>query len=128
MGRGRDTRRGRAVGSAGAAFAAMLALSVPAEADEASFESLLCRRYYDAAKYAAAFPFCRKGAEAGLSEAMFALGVVYDEGRGVPQNYGRALFWWRKAAEVGHAGAMFNLGVVYEFGPGVPRDFVRAHM
>jgi hypothetical protein len=51
-----------------------------------------------------------KGAEAGLPEAMFNLGVSLDEGRGwaVP-DYPAAADWYRRAADAGSVQAAGNL-------------------
>jgi predicted aspartyl protease len=41
----------------------------------------------------------RKAAEQGLARAQYNLGVMYDEGQGVPKNVEAALLWYRLAAE-----------------------------
>jgi hypothetical protein len=56
----------------------------------------------------------------------FNLGVMYDIGIGVPQDYKEAAKWYRKAAEHGHAVAQNNLGAMYEHGEGVPQDYKEA--
>jgi len=61
-------------------------------------------------------------AEKGDVDAMRNLGVMYLEGRGVPQDYKLAVEWFRKAAEKGEAIAMINLGAMYAEGRGVPQD------
>ena len=58
--------------------------------------------------------------------AQFNLGVMYDNGEGVPQDYVEAMKWYHKAAEQGHAGAQFNLGLMYANGNGVPQDYAKA--
>jgi TPR repeat protein len=58
--------------------------------------------------------------------AQFSLGVLYDIGHGVSQDYGQAAQWYRKAAEQGVAGAQFNLGVLYDNGRGVLQDYGQA--
>jgi len=65
-------------------------------------------------------------AERGESVAQYALGEIYAQGMGVPQNYDEALTWYRKAAEQGHAGAEFMLGRSYAKGFGVSRNKVEA--
>ena len=60
--------------------------------------------------------------EQGNADAQALLGVVYYEGRVVPQNYAAAAMWYRKAAEQGNAEAQFQLGVLYHNGEGVPQD------
>jgi TPR repeat protein len=57
-----------------------------------------------------------------------AVGVMYELGQGVAQDYAQALAWYRKAADQGNAGAQINLGDMYRDGHGVPQDYVRAHM
>ena len=69
----------------------------------------------------------RKAAEQGDATAQFNLGVIYDNGRGVPQDFKQAVAWWRKAAEQGHVDAQYNLGVRYGNGQGVPQDYQRAY-
>ena len=59
---------------------------------------------------------------------MFNLGLMYEKGQGVPQDYKTAVKWYRLAAEQGHANAQSNLGVKYAFGVGVLKDYVYAHM
>ena len=49
-------------------------------------------------------------AEQGDADAQFNLGVMYDEGEGVPQDYKEAFKWYRLAAEQGDAFAQFELG------------------
>jgi TPR repeat protein len=58
--------------------------------------------------------------------AQFNLGAMYDNGRGVRQDYDEAVKWYRLAADQGDAGAQSNLGVKYDLGRGVPQDHVEA--
>jgi TPR repeat protein len=67
-------------------------------------------------------------AEKGDASAQFSLGVLYYNGRGVPQDYAEAVNWYRLAAEQGYADAQSNLGVMYANGRGFIQDFVKAHM
>ena len=46
----------------------------------------------------------------GNAEAQYSLGVLYANGRGVPQDYVQARQWWEQAAAQGHREAPFNLG------------------
>ncbi len=61
-------------------------------------------------------------AKQGHAKAQFAMGVMYDNGLGVPQDYKEAVHWYRRAAEQGHAKAQSNLGLMYRKGQGVPQD------
>ena len=58
--------------------------------------------------------------------AQYNLGVMYENGRGVPQNDAEAVKWYRKAAEQGLASAQNNLGVMYANGEGVPQNDAEA--
>jgi hypothetical protein len=67
-------------------------------------------------------------AEQGRADAQYSLGVRYENGKGVPQDYAEAFRWYRLAAEQGNAPAQFKLGVMYGNGQGVLQDYVAAHM
>ena len=68
----------------------------------------------------------RKAAEQGDAFAQHNLGFMYENGRGVAQDYAEAMRWYRKAAGQGDADAQFNLGVMYQEGRGVKQDYVQA--
>ena len=53
---------------------------------------------------------------------------MYNNGRGVLQDYKEAVKWYTLAAEQGNATAQFNLGNMYEKGRGVIQDNAYAHM
>lgn len=69
----------------------------------------------------------RKAAEQGNADAETNLGVIYDNGHGLPQNYSQAVFWWNKAADQGAADAQYLLGTMYYLGRGVPPDAAKAY-
>jgi len=54
------------------------------------------------------------------------LGLLYDNGQGVAQDYAKAREWYEKAADKGDAGAMRNLGLLYNNGQGVAQDYAKA--
>ena len=68
----------------------------------------------------------RKKAEAGDVTAQYNLGLMYNRGQRVPQDYVEAFKWYRMAAEAGDADAQYNLGVAYDDGEGVPEDDAEA--
>ena len=68
----------------------------------------------------------RKASKQGNAEAQFNLGIMYEIGRGVTQDYAGAAKLYRDAAEQGHALAQFNLGVAYEYGRGMTQDYAEA--
>jgi TPR repeat protein len=59
-----------------------------------------------------------KSAEQGNATAQNRLGLLYNQGQGVPQNPLLAKQWFEKAAEQGDAGAQVNLGTLYLLGQG----------
>jgi TPR repeat protein len=66
-------------------------------------------------------------AEAGQPEAMYQLGMRYENGRDLPKNDAQAAVWYRKASDSGHGSAMFSLGGLYAAGRGVPKDLPEAY-
>ena len=60
-------------------------------------------------------------ANKGDPNAQYKLGIMYEEGKGVAQDYQEALKWYTNASEQGHAGAQFNLGYMYLVGKGIPQ-------
>jgi len=66
-------------------------------------------------------------ADAGDGDAQFQLGLAFERGQGVPQDFAAAAVWYRKAAEQGSVGAVNNLGVLYIKGLGVKPDYVEAY-
>jgi len=59
-----------------------------------------------------------KSAEQGNATAQNRLGLLYNQGQGVPQDPLLAKQWFEKAAEQGDAGAQVNLGTLYLLGQG----------
>ncbi|WP_197282276.1 tetratricopeptide repeat protein [Dethiosulfatarculus sandiegensis] len=51
--------------------------------------------------------------------AEYALGMIFYQGRLVPRDYSKAVFWLTKAAEKGHAAAQYWLSRCYHYGNGV---------
>jgi TPR repeat protein len=51
---------------------------------------------------------------AGNVPAQYSLGLAYEKGKGVPQDYQEAVKWYRIAAAQGYAPAEYSLGVAYE--------------
>jgi uncharacterized protein len=61
-------------------------------------------------------------AEQGDAQAQVYLGLMYENGQGVPHNEVEAVKWYRKAAEQGDASAQYNLGLTYRSGRGVRQN------
>jgi hypothetical protein len=68
----------------------------------------------------------RQAAALDHADAAFRLGALYQEGRGVEQDYARAVEWYRRAADQGNESAWFNLGHMYAKGEGVAKDAAAA--
>ena len=58
----------------------------------------------------------RKAADAGNTDAMHDIGMLYFGGLGVRQDYAEAMTWFRKAADAGNAVAMFHIATLYGSG------------
>lgn len=65
-------------------------------------------------------------AEEGDIAAQNNLGVKYDIGQGVSQDYQEAVHWYRLAAARGSADAHYNLCMAYDHGKGLPQDYQQA--
>jgi TonB family protein len=101
------------------AFAAGTAIAAPMDDGQAA---------YNAGDYQTALAMWRPLATEGNARAQNNLGVMYENGKGVPQNIPEAVKWYRLAAGQGYAGAQNNLGLIYAIGRGIKRDPLRAYM
>ena len=70
----------------------------------------------------------RRAAELGDASAQFKMALMYDRGKGLPQDYVEAVRWYRKSAEQGFAEAQYNLASMYDSGVGVPQEYAEAVM
>ena len=77
---------------------------------------------YEKGDYATALREWEPLVEQGIAVAQYSLGVMYAEGKGVPQDYKTAHKWYSLAAEQGHVDAQYNLGFMYANGQGVTQD------
>src|ERR1039457_6997963 len=107
-----------------AIVAALLMLSFAAPVAAGPFED--ARAAYTARDDATALRLMRPLAEQGNADAQLLLGVIFAEGRGIPQDDTEAVKWWRKAADQGKALAQLVLGTSYDEGKGVPQDYAEA--
>ncbi|MGN7611790.1 tetratricopeptide repeat protein [Magnetococcales bacterium HHB-1] len=64
----------------------------------------------------------RRGAKIGLPEAQRYMGILYQKGLGVTQNYGRAFYWFKRGADQEDALAQYYLGRLYFKGFGVRKN------
>jgi hypothetical protein len=82
----------------------------------------------EAGDYATAVKELLPLAEQGNAAAQYYLGLMYNDGNGVPQDHAEAVKWYRLAAEQGNTSAQFFLALMYDKGDGVLQDNVAAHM
>lgn len=75
-----------------------------------------------------ALKYITQAAQDGDAWAQTQLGVFYEQGDGVQQDYAQAAYWYQKAATnpICDPQAMKNLGQLYENGAGVKEDWVAA--
>ena len=67
------------------------------------------RGYYRAKDYENALKYFTKLANKKHSEAQLYLGIMYENGYGVPKNLEKAKDWWRKASRLKNVDAQFRL-------------------
>ena len=72
------------------------------------------------------FSDLKRKAEQGDAHSQVDLGLLYENGKGVPQDYKEAVKWYLKAAEQGNASGQNNLGLMYWNGKGVTQDYNEA--
>lgn len=65
-------------------------------------------------------------AERGDRFAEYTIGRCYYQGKGVEQDYKKAVEWFKKSAEQGDMYAECSLGNCYKFGEGVDQDLYKA--
>lgn len=90
-----------------AALAAMLGMTLPAQADVKTGVDA-----WQQGDYAKAIAEWRPLAQSGDPDAQFNLGQAYKLGRGVQPDVNTAIDWYRKAAAQGHMRAEDNLGLL----------------
>ena len=78
--------------------------------------------------YKTAYKLCLPLAEEGNPRAQNCMGILYEEGSGVPKDVQEGFKWFRLAAEQGDAFAQAQVGVRYMYGEGVSHDFELAYM
>jgi len=67
-------------------------------------------------------------AQQGRVDAQRYLGLMYDKGLGLPQDYHKAVTWYKRAASQHDSAAQYHLGLKYDIGEGVPEDDMQAYI
>ncbi len=76
--------------------------------------------------YKTALRELRPLAEQGKVEAQYFMGLMYQNGSGIPQDYKEAAKWYTLSAEQGFEIAQFSLGFMYQNGLGVLQNYKEA--
>jgi uncharacterized protein len=82
---------------------------------------------FDVGQYARAMGLLRPLAARGDARAQYKMGIMHEDGRGVPVDYSEAVGWLLQAADQGNADARSHLGFLYLYGRGVTQDYVAAY-
>lgn len=99
----------------------------PSDVDEIDIDDVSKgQKLIENRKYNEALNYLMKAAEAGNTEAMFTIGRLYEDGKGVNKSYTDALSWFKKAAELNNPNAMFYMGYYLEHGLGGPQNYTEA--
>jgi tetratricopeptide (TPR) repeat protein len=102
----------------------LFSVSMAVSAFGGQFEDAMAA--YERSDYTTAFRLLTPLAERGDARAQHNLGVMYDSGRGIPQDYPKAWKWYRRAADQGIPEAQHNLGLMHAYGQGVPQNYPEA--
>jgi TPR repeat protein len=94
-----------------------MSLALPAWAD---FEAGLVA--YENGDYGKALEIWTPLAEQDNARAQLSIGVLHEQGDGVPQDPGRAAIWYERSAKLGLSDAQFRLGLLHYDGAGVKKD------
>ncbi len=76
--------------------------------------------------YATAVKELRPLAERGDAEAQYRIGLMYEFGKGYPQDKAQGIVWFKKSAAQNNTAAQHELGVIYATGDGVKQDDAQA--
>lgn len=63
----------------------------------------------------------------GEKESQYLLGLLYEEGQGLPRDDVEAAFWYARAADQGYVDAYFALGQLFVHRKGERQDRMAAH-
>lgn len=101
--------------------------AVPFSGTQASTPESLTRqanalRRFGPSGYSGAARLYKRAADGGYAPAQNNLGVMYEEGLGVPKDDKVAARWYRLAAEQGEAHAQHSLGILLLAGRGLSED------
>jgi Sel1 repeat len=92
------------------------------------WERLATNQTYDVRKTAIAKTVGNElyAAAHGDAAAQNSVGMLYQSGQNVVQDYAEAMRWYRKSAAQGNTDAQNNIGILYQHGWGVTQDYAEA--
>jgi TPR repeat protein/class 3 adenylate cyclase len=76
--------------------------------------------------YAEAFRLYSDAASQGNPAAESGLGILNEQGLGVPVDYGKAFDWYSRSADQNYSWGLVNLGYIYAWGRGIAKDCATA--
>ena len=74
-----------------------------------------------------AFELFTEAAKNGRADAMYKLGMMYEEGIGIDKNHKKALRLYQKSSKKGYPLSQYRLGLMYEKGLGVKQNTINAY-
>lgn len=81
---------------------------------------------YKAGEYATALKLWEPYAKDGNLKAQYSVATIYYEGKGVTQNYKKAMYWYKQASHQEYAKAYAQIGLMYCKGEGVLKSYKKA--
>ena len=81
---------------------------------------------YKSGDFATALKLWEPYAKEGNLKAQYSIATIYYEGKGVPQNYRKAIYWYQEAAKHEYAKAYAQIGLMYCKGEGVLKSYKKA--
>lgn len=77
-------------------------------------------------QYVEAALHLQRASDAGVPQAHHCLAVMYEYGRGIAQDFKKAIVLYERAVEQNQIESMYNLGLMYAYGRGASQDFHQA--
>ncbi|MDX9859274.1 MAG: hypothetical protein RBS99_00010 [Rhodospirillales bacterium] len=99
-----------------------LLIKIKAEQGDQSSKERIGISYYNSRQYEKALSLFSKLGDQGNSKAQYYLGLMHENGYGLPKDFAKAADWYRKSASQGYAPAQECLGDLYLVGKGLPQD------
>ena len=82
---------------------------------------------YNRGDFAAALSKGRNAASSGNADAQFLVGLMFDNGQGVVQDYREATYWYKLSASQGHSKAQHNIARLFYLGRANQKSYTLAY-